>query len=165
MAWDDGLEGPARQFAAADADAVRALAGPGTGKTFSLLRRVARMIETGAEPRGVFVGRAVCVPSPNAVPVPMLSLATASFMPLCVLGLSPGDTGDTGDSGECPARMVVRIHARQSGDSKMATAASRFPQKATTSLPETGYCGMEATMASGVLTDFRKGSHAWSETA
>jgi superfamily I DNA/RNA helicase len=45
--WDDGLEGAAREFAAAEEAAVRALAGPGTGKTFALLRRTARLLEEG----------------------------------------------------------------------------------------------------------------------
>ena len=55
MPWDDGLDGAAREFAASGAPTVRALAGPGTGKTFALLRRVARMLEGGAEPREVLV--------------------------------------------------------------------------------------------------------------
>jgi superfamily I DNA/RNA helicase len=49
MPWNDGLEGPALDFAAAEAPAVRALAGPGTGKTFALLRRAARLLEEGVE--------------------------------------------------------------------------------------------------------------------
>ena len=47
MAWDDNLEGPGREFAANEAARVRALAGPGTGKTHSLLRRIARLLEAG----------------------------------------------------------------------------------------------------------------------
>jgi DNA helicase-2/ATP-dependent DNA helicase PcrA len=45
MAWDDGLEGPGRAFAASQASRIRCLAGPGTGKTYSLMRRVQRLIE------------------------------------------------------------------------------------------------------------------------
>src|SRR5213592_2899128 len=48
MPWDEGLEGAARDFAAADENVVRALAGPGTGKTFALLRRTARLLEEGS---------------------------------------------------------------------------------------------------------------------
>jgi ATP-dependent DNA helicase UvrD/PcrA len=47
VSWDEGLDGAAREFAAADDAAVRALAGPGTGKTFALLRRTARLLEQG----------------------------------------------------------------------------------------------------------------------
>jgi DNA helicase-2/ATP-dependent DNA helicase PcrA len=47
LAWDDNLEGPGREFAANEAARLRALAGPGTGKTHSLLRRIARLLEAG----------------------------------------------------------------------------------------------------------------------
>src|SRR5437016_14196149 len=47
MPWDEGIEGPAREFAGAEAARLRALAGPGTGKTFALLRRTARVLEAG----------------------------------------------------------------------------------------------------------------------
>ena len=47
MAWDDNLHGPGLDFAASEAARLRALAGPGTGKTHSLLRRVARLLESG----------------------------------------------------------------------------------------------------------------------
>jgi len=55
MAWDDNLQGPARDFAASDAERLRALAGPGTGKTFALLRRTARLLEEGVDPREILV--------------------------------------------------------------------------------------------------------------
>ena len=55
MPWDEGLEGPAREFAAASEKAIRALAGPGTGKTFALLRRVARLLEEGCDARKLLV--------------------------------------------------------------------------------------------------------------
>lgn len=49
MAWDDGLdpEAPAYGIAAAVARFVRVVAGPGTGKSFALKRRVARLLEEG----------------------------------------------------------------------------------------------------------------------
>lgn len=47
MAWDDNLEGPGLEFASSEAARLRALAGPGTGKTHALLRRIARLLETG----------------------------------------------------------------------------------------------------------------------
>ncbi len=56
MAWDEGLEpGPAREFAAASDPILRALAGPGTGKSFAIRRRVARLLEEEDEPDSIFV--------------------------------------------------------------------------------------------------------------
>ena len=55
VAWDDGLTGPARDFAACDERLLRALAGPGTGKTFALVRRVARLLEAGVAPDRILV--------------------------------------------------------------------------------------------------------------
>src|SRR5262249_37751547 len=46
--WDTNLSGPALQIAARDNSPIRVLAGPGTGKSFALMRRVARLMETGA---------------------------------------------------------------------------------------------------------------------
>ncbi len=54
--WDDGLEGPALEIARTDRSPVRVDAGPGTGKTFALMRRVWRLIAAGADPRRIFVG-------------------------------------------------------------------------------------------------------------
>ena len=54
MKWDENLEGPARRIAAADHSPLRVLAGPGTGKTFAMMRRVARLLEEGAEPQRMF---------------------------------------------------------------------------------------------------------------
>ena len=45
--WDDGLTGPARNIAGLDHTPIRVLAGPGTGKTFALMRRVARLLQEG----------------------------------------------------------------------------------------------------------------------
>jgi ATP-dependent DNA helicase UvrD/PcrA len=55
MRWDEGLAGAALRIAAADVTPLRVVAGPGTGKTFSLMRRVARLLQTGAQPEGIFV--------------------------------------------------------------------------------------------------------------
>ena len=54
--WSDGLEGPARSIAELDHTPIRVLAGPGTGKTFALMRRVARLLQSGATPRRIMVG-------------------------------------------------------------------------------------------------------------
>lgn len=55
MSWDSDLEGTAYDIAASDADIVRVQAGPGTGKTFALMRRVARLLEEGATPARILV--------------------------------------------------------------------------------------------------------------
>lgn len=53
--WDEGLEGPARRIAELDHTPMRVLAGPGTGKTFALMRRVARLLQDGATPNRMLV--------------------------------------------------------------------------------------------------------------
>ena len=55
MAWDDDLEGAAYHVAVYDGSPLRVVAGPGTGKTFSLMRRIARFLENGVEPERVLV--------------------------------------------------------------------------------------------------------------
>lgn len=47
MPWDQGLEGPSLQIAASDHSPLRVRAGPGTSKTFSLIRPIARIFENG----------------------------------------------------------------------------------------------------------------------
>lgn len=46
--WDEGLVGPARRIAELDHTPIRVLAGPGTGKTFAMMKRVARLLHDGA---------------------------------------------------------------------------------------------------------------------
>jgi len=53
MSWDDGLTGTARIIAATDENPIRVMAGPGTGKSFAMKRRVARLLESGQDPRRV----------------------------------------------------------------------------------------------------------------
>lgn len=48
MPWNTGLEGQALQIAGDPSSPLRVIAGPGTGKTFALIRRLARLLETGA---------------------------------------------------------------------------------------------------------------------
>jgi superfamily I DNA/RNA helicase len=52
MAWDSDLDpqSPAFNIAADNSRYVRVLAGPGTGKSFALKRRVARLLENGVAP-------------------------------------------------------------------------------------------------------------------
>jgi len=53
MAWDDVLDGPHLQIAACPGSPMRVIAGPGTGKTFALMRRVTRLLETGVPPEQI----------------------------------------------------------------------------------------------------------------
>lgn len=52
MAWNDDLpvESRAHQIAASEHKRIRVLAGPGTGKSFAMKRRVARLLEAGIDP-------------------------------------------------------------------------------------------------------------------
>jgi DNA helicase II / ATP-dependent DNA helicase PcrA len=52
MAWHDNLnpETPAFQIASSTNPRVRVVAGPGTGKSFAMKRRVGRLLEEGVEP-------------------------------------------------------------------------------------------------------------------
>lgn len=55
MNWDEGLIDPWKQVAASDASPLRVVAGPGTGKTFALVRRVARLLQSNCDPRLIFL--------------------------------------------------------------------------------------------------------------
>ena len=55
MAWSDGLAAgtPAYAIASSTNPRIRVVAGPGTGKSFAMKRRVARLLESGVEPSSV----------------------------------------------------------------------------------------------------------------
>lgn len=53
--WSRGLEGPALEIARTTASPLRVSAGPGTGKTFALMRRVCQLVESGVPPERIFV--------------------------------------------------------------------------------------------------------------
>ena len=55
MAWDDNLDPatPAFQIASSLNDRIRVVAGPGTGKSFAMKRRVGRLLEGGTDPRKI----------------------------------------------------------------------------------------------------------------
>ena len=55
MSWDDGLEPPHLNIAAYLDSPLRVLAGPGTGKTFAIIRRVCRLLEDGENPKGILL--------------------------------------------------------------------------------------------------------------
>ena len=50
MPWNDGLTGTALQIASTTESPLRVMAGPGTGKSFAMKRRIARLLEEGADP-------------------------------------------------------------------------------------------------------------------
>ncbi len=53
MQWNRDIEGPALDVAGHLGDPIRVLAGPGTGKSFALKRRVARLLEEGTAPEEI----------------------------------------------------------------------------------------------------------------
>ena len=55
MAWNTGLEGSVLNIARTNDSPLRVVAGPGTGKSFALKRRVARLLEEGAKPSRISV--------------------------------------------------------------------------------------------------------------
>lgn len=55
MSWNDDLNGTALNIAATHDSPLRVMAGPGTGKSFALKRRVARLLEEGADPERILV--------------------------------------------------------------------------------------------------------------
>ena len=55
MPWNDDLQGPSLEIASSNESPLRVVAGPGTGKTFALMRRVARLIEEGVPPERILL--------------------------------------------------------------------------------------------------------------
>jgi superfamily I DNA/RNA helicase len=53
--WDKGLKDEALEIAKTHRSPLRVIAGPGTGKTFALIRRVARIVEEGQDPRRILL--------------------------------------------------------------------------------------------------------------
>ncbi|MGB7217804.1 MAG: ATP-dependent helicase [Vicinamibacterales bacterium] len=53
--WDHELAGVARNIAATNESPLRVLAGPGTGKTYAMKRRVMRLLQHGADGRRILV--------------------------------------------------------------------------------------------------------------
>ena len=55
MAWDSGLVGPHLEIARYPGTPLRIMASPGTGKTFAMMRKVARLLETGTLPSNILI--------------------------------------------------------------------------------------------------------------
>src|SRR5271167_2153883 len=53
MPWNNGLTGTALQIAATTESPLRVMAGPGTGKSFAMKRRVARLLEEDVDARRI----------------------------------------------------------------------------------------------------------------
>jgi superfamily I DNA/RNA helicase len=53
MPWNDDLTGTALQIASTTESPLRVMAGPGTGKSFAMKRRIARLLEEQVEPRRI----------------------------------------------------------------------------------------------------------------
>ncbi len=53
MPWDDELYGNSRIIASSQSQVIRVMAGPGTGKSFALQRRVQRLLESGTQPERI----------------------------------------------------------------------------------------------------------------
>ncbi|MGV8041969.1 MAG: ATP-dependent helicase [Thermoanaerobaculaceae bacterium] len=53
MSWSQDLTGTALRIAATNDSPLRVMAGPGTGKSFALKRRIARLLESGQDPRRI----------------------------------------------------------------------------------------------------------------
>ena len=53
MTWDANLTGAAYNIALIDTRLLRVMAGPGTGKTFAMKRRVMRLLEANVDPRRI----------------------------------------------------------------------------------------------------------------
>lgn len=53
MSWDKDLTGSAYRIAASDESPFRVMAGPGTGKTYAMMRRIARLLEEGINPKKI----------------------------------------------------------------------------------------------------------------
>ncbi len=55
MPWNEGLTPPHLNVAAYTGSPLRVLAGPGTGKTFAIMRRVSRLLEEGENPKDILL--------------------------------------------------------------------------------------------------------------
>lgn len=53
MSWNEGISGSALTIAQSKANPLRVMAGPGTGKSFAMQRRVARLLEEGIDPKRI----------------------------------------------------------------------------------------------------------------
>ena len=55
MSWKDELDSTSLRIATINVSPLRVLAGPGTGKTYTLIRRVARLLDENVPPNRILV--------------------------------------------------------------------------------------------------------------
>lgn len=55
MEWNKGLTGQSLEIASSNENRIRVMAGPGTGKTFTLMRRIARLIQEEVSPESILL--------------------------------------------------------------------------------------------------------------
>ena len=55
MIWNKDLEGNALEIASTKKSPLRVVAGPGTGKTFALMHRIARLLEENVDPNRILL--------------------------------------------------------------------------------------------------------------
>src|SRR5580700_8861024 len=91
MPWNTGIQGTHLSIAAYNGTPLRVVAGPGTGKTFALMRRIARLLEEGVLPEGILavtftrtaaselVGKLANLGAPGAGDVVAKTLHSLSF--------------------------------------------------------------------------------------
>jgi DNA helicase-2/ATP-dependent DNA helicase PcrA len=91
MPWNEDLFGTPLNIAAYPGQQLRVVAGPGTGKTYALMRRVARLLEEGVEPQRILavsftrtaatdlVHKLAALGSPGAEDVAAKTLHSLSF--------------------------------------------------------------------------------------
>lgn len=53
MNWDDNIDGVAFEIAKTNNNPLRVMAGPGTGKSFAMMRRAARLLQEGVAPESI----------------------------------------------------------------------------------------------------------------
>lgn len=54
LSWNAGLTGQHLSIAAYTGTPLRVMAGPGTGKTFAMMRRIVRLLQSGVRPESIF---------------------------------------------------------------------------------------------------------------
>ena len=118
MVWDDGLVGTARDIAGTDNSPLRVMAGPGTGKSFALKRRVARLLEGNQDPRRILA-------------VTFTRNAAANLVAdLHALGVANCESVRAGTlHAFCFSQLATSMHTRRYGQTRTTRNGTRRPYK------------------------------------
>src|SRR5436309_1463680 len=81
MSWHDGLTGTALEIARTTNSPLRVMAGPGTGKSYAMKRRLMRLLEEGVPPKRILVVTFTRTAAGDLVP---LALSYLRNNPSCV---------------------------------------------------------------------------------